>query len=249
MTPNQAATADLPFSAATVLAEFVESARELLGPTLRSVVLYGSAAEGRLRPTSDLNLILVLGSFEPASIDRLREPMHSAQAAARLAPMFLLRDEVPAAMECFAAKFADVLRRRRVLFGEDPFEGLSIPREAKIARLRQVLLNLVLRLRASYALTGDREEHLAFVVADAAAPLRSCAATMLELEGKPLASGKEALRVIAAELAEGGFSSALTRLSEARESRALAPGTGGPTLLQLIDLALRMRARIRAGNP
>jgi hypothetical protein len=72
--------------------------------------------------------------------------------------MFLLATEVPAAMEAFAAKFADVLRRRRVLFGDDPFAGRTIPRAAEIARLRQVLLNLILRLRAAYVSDGDREE-------------------------------------------------------------------------------------------
>ena len=43
---------DLPPGLATLL----EAAVLHLGPTLRSVVLFGSAAEGRLRATSDVNL-------------------------------------------------------------------------------------------------------------------------------------------------------------------------------------------------
>jgi predicted nucleotidyltransferase len=236
-----AATLDLPSPAAKALTEFVEKASEVLGPDLRSVVLYGSAAEGRLRTTSDLNLIVVLDRFEAARMDQLREALRLAQAAARLAVMFLLASEVPPAMEAFAAKFADVLRRRRVLLGEDPFKGRSIPRAAEIARLRQVLLNLSLRLRAAYVTDGDREERLTLSVADAAGPLRSCAATLLELQGRPAASGKEALEKLAAEAGDDGFTEVLRRLSEARETRTLSPGTAAPVLLSLVDLAQRLR--------
>jgi predicted nucleotidyltransferase len=77
-----AATLDLPSPAAKALTEFVEKAREVLGPDLRSVVLYGSAAEGRLRTTSDLNVIVVLDRFEAARMDQLREVLRLAQAAA-----------------------------------------------------------------------------------------------------------------------------------------------------------------------
>jgi predicted nucleotidyltransferase len=241
----EASTRDLPATAARVLTDFVEKARDIVGPDLRSVVLYGSAAEGRLRPTSDLNLILMLDRFDPAAMDRLRETLRLGQAAARLAVMFLLTSEVPAAMEAFAAKFADILRRRRVLFGDDPFAGLLIPRAAEIARLRQVLLNLALRLRAAYVSDGDREERLALAAADAAGPLRSCAATLLELQGRPVASGKEALEKLAAEAGDG-FGETLRRLSEARETRMLPSGTSAPTLLGLVDLAQRLRGTAEA---
>jgi hypothetical protein len=170
---GSAATADLPASAARALDDFVQACRESFGDRLRAVVLYGSGAEGRMRPTSDLNVMVVLRSFSQAEVDRLREPLRVAQAAARLAPMFLLEDEIPEAIQAFAAKFADMLHRRRVVHGDDPFTGVSIPREAEIGRLKQVLLNLALRLRALYALRSLREEQLALVVADAAGPLRS----------------------------------------------------------------------------
>jgi hypothetical protein len=48
-----------------------ESARAAFGDDLVSVLLYGSAAEGALRATSDVNVILVLSSFVPAKADRL----------------------------------------------------------------------------------------------------------------------------------------------------------------------------------
>ena len=54
------ATHDLPSHVHRVLEEFIAVARQICGDALRSVVLYGSGAEGKLRATSDVNLVLVL---------------------------------------------------------------------------------------------------------------------------------------------------------------------------------------------
>src|ERR1700730_8755025 len=129
-----------PFS--EVLNPFLQSAKDAFSSDLLSVVLFGSAAEGKLRVTSDLNLILVLASFNQAKADLLRQPLRVVQAAIQLHPMFLLKAEIPHAARSFAPKFADIRRRRAILFGDDPFATLTIPRDAEVRQLRQQLLNL-----------------------------------------------------------------------------------------------------------
>jgi predicted nucleotidyltransferase len=226
-----------------VLRDFVTHAQAAFGDALRAIVLFGSAAEGRLRASSDVNLVVVLQRFERAHAEHLQRPLRVAQAAARLTPMFLLEAEVPAVAEAFAVKFDDILHRRVLLFGSDPFEQLTISRAARIARLRQVLLNLKLRLREQFVLRGLREEQLVLTIAEAAAPLRSCAATLLELEGHGASSPKDALRRFAESLPEDVSSTLMARLSEARETRRLPPGVSAATLFELIDLATRLLQR------
>jgi predicted nucleotidyltransferase len=238
--------ADLPETVSAALDVFARAAQEALGGDLAALVLFGSAAEGRLRPSSDVNVILVLSAFDAGKQDRLREPLRVAQAAIRLAPMFLLAEEIPAALSSFAGKFADVIRRRRVLLGADPFAGAAIPRAAQVANLRQVLLNLVLRLRQRYLLVSLREEQAAHAVADAAGPLRVCAADLLALEGRAVGTPKEALAAVAAESGGPGSGELLGRLSQAREHGALPPGAAGPTLLGLVDLARALHRRAEA---
>jgi predicted nucleotidyltransferase len=234
----------LPEAAARGAHDFLEVAREALGDSLESAVLFGSAAEGRLRPTSDLNLILVLRGFELDAVDRLREPARVAQATVRLAVLYLRHDEIADAAEAFAAKFADIRRRRLVLFGPDPFASLVIPRDAEIFRLRQVLLNLTLRLRSLYVERSLREEQLVLVVADMAAPLRSAAATLRELEGQAPVAGKEALLAFAATAGSGAWRETLDALSEARETRRLPPGAARRATQGLLELAESLRARV-----
>jgi hypothetical protein len=112
-----------------------------------------------------------------------------------------------------------------------------------VRRLRQILLNFVLRTRERYVLVSLREEQIAQIVADSAAPLRASAEIMLKLEGRPAASPKAALETLARELDAKAWDAPLEQLSQAREAAALAKGVGGPTVLRLIALGEALRAR------
>jgi predicted nucleotidyltransferase len=231
------------------LSDLVAAARQTLGDTLHSIVLYGSAAEGRLRPASDVNVIFVLNRFDPARSDAFSEAVRLAQAAIRLAPMFLLLDEIPHASAAFAVKFADIVRRHRVLYGADPFATLVIPRDRLIARLRQVLLNLRIRLRAAYVMHGPFEDQLVGVIASAAAGLRSAAGTLLELEGQERLLPREALMRVAESFGDARFVEAVAQISVAREQGVLPPGKPREDLLALDDLAGRMHERAATLRP
>ena len=224
------------------LADLVAATRQALGDTLESIVLFGSAAEGRLRAASDVNVIFVLTRFEPARADALRDAVRVAQAAIRLAPMILLRDEIPHAASAFAVKFADIVRRHRVLYGDDPFADLAIPRERLLARLLPVLLNLRLRLRAAYV-TRAFDDQLVAVIVHAAGALRSAAATLRELEGQPRLSPRESLAEIVTELGVPRFADVVKHVSAARESGVLPPAVPPQAVLALIDLTASMYDR------
>jgi hypothetical protein len=238
---------NLPEPVRRELALLVESAQAAFGDELKSVVLFGSAAEGMLRPTSDVNLLLLLGKFDSERADRLREPLRRISAAIHLHAMFLLEAELPAAMEAFAVKFGDIVRRHHVLHGSDPFAGISPAPEKALARLKQILLNLAVRMREAYLLRSLREEQLVFVISEMTGPLRACAATLLELQGTPAASGKEALaRVASTLLASPADTTLMEHISQARQTRALPAGTATSTFHSLRTLAEKMWAQANA---
>lgn len=90
MTAQVSGAAALPAVVERVLRDFVTASREAFGSELRAVVLFGSAAEGRLRLSSDVNVVLVLRGFDAATAERLAEPMRTARAAINLRALFLL---------------------------------------------------------------------------------------------------------------------------------------------------------------
>jgi hypothetical protein len=233
----------LPTAVRAWLMQASETLIDCLGEELEALILFGSAAEGLMRASSDVNLLVVLNHFDPARIDRASAVLQDAAAAVELHPMFLLASELSLAAESFSVKFDDIAHRHVVLYGKDPFDNLSIPRALIVKRLQQVLFNLTLRLRTLYANGRAREESLAALIADTAAPLRRSAYAILELRGDHPASPKAALESLAAE-SGGDWTGDLQNLSKAREDLHLDPGTAAILILRLAELseALRQQA-------
>ncbi len=233
----------LPEAVERAIATFVGAAKEAFGGDLVSIVLFGSGAEQSLRPTSDVNILVVLKRFDRGQADKLREPLRFAHAAVELNAMFMLEAELPEAMEAFAVKFSDILHRHRVLHGSDPFAGVGVSDAALLRRLKQVLLNLQIRLRERYILMSLREEQLGRVIADAAPPLRASAASILQLEGHPAPSPKKALERVVAGLNDPALDAVLAAMTKVRGGERLEPGQAPVVLIDLMRLIEQMSAR------
>jgi predicted nucleotidyltransferase len=240
------AVPDLPPEVQKVLDEFVLATRQAFSDQLISIVLFGSAAEGKLRPASDVNLLIILSAFEQGRADHLRQPLRIAESAVQLRPMLLLREEVSLASRAFAPKFADIIRRRVILFGGDPFGSLSIPRDAEIRQLNQQSLNLILRLRAAYVGRSLREEQLTRFIADTLGPLRALSAALLELESRPRMPSQAAFECLGAELKLPQWSDTLALLAAAHESRLLPAGSAAQVLFQLLEFLRGATLRVEA---
>jgi predicted nucleotidyltransferase len=229
-----------------VLGDFVEAARNSFGDHLRSVTLFGSAAEGKLRPTSDVNLVVVLSAFEKTGADQLRQPLRISQAAIQLRQMFVLDSEIPEATRSFAPKFADILRRRVVLYGDDSFSSVSVPREAEIRQLKQQLLNIRLRLRTAYVARSLREEQLANFISGIIGPFRSAAAALLELEGHPATSPEQAFELLGLDLQLPAWGEALSLIATIQDARLTPAGVTQQLVFQLLEFARLVAARVDA---
>lgn len=187
---------DLPGDIATTLEEFRAKSVDDFGDSLKSLVLFGSAAEGRLRATSDVNIAMVFSHLDLDRVKAWRTEVEVLVAAIDLQPLVLLEDEVAAAADAFAVKYFDIQHRRRVLHGTDPFAHLEISDEALRRRVSQVLLNLALRLRHTLLLGNDAARARALV--DAIGPLRASAVVLQELGREARSEPREALLAFAA---------------------------------------------------
>ena len=230
-----------------VLGELVDAARQCFAADLVSTALFGSAAEGRLRPGSDVNVLFVLESFDAAKADAFRPALRTAHAALRVQAMIMLRAELSVAAELFAVKFNDIRSRHRMLYGPDLLKDMVIDEAELRHRLREVLLNLAMRLRERYAMVSLREELLVAVIADAAPPLRASAMALLKLRGTEATSPREALETVVAGTGNAAFGAAVANLSLARQERRFPPGVAGPALLALSQLATHLREQLEGG--
>lgn len=224
----------LPANVVTLLSEFLKASQTACSSDLVSVVLYGSGAEGKMGPGSDVNLLLVLKSFTSEAAVKIRDPFLAAEAAIRLRVMFVREDELGQVAELFGQKFSDIRRRHRILFGKDVIAGLTIPRPAAIFRLKQILMNLTLRLRESCVARNGRPEQVARVLAETLGPLRAASATLLELEGAKAQDATAALQAMAASFGPAGVA-AVEQLLAAHARRDL-PADSQDALFQIAEL-------------
>ncbi|MBI1209001.1 MAG: hypothetical protein GC191_17150 [Azospirillum sp.] len=240
------ATTQLPPPLQQGLSALVEGAQAAFGEDLLAVVLFGSAAEGRLRSASDLNLVIVLRRFDGIGVDEFRDSYRLAHAAARVRAMFLLGSELEMAAQLFPVKITDILLRRIVLYGTDPFAGLEIPRDALRHQAMQMLTNLTLVLRERYALLSLREDKLAPVLGEVAPPLRACAAALLTLEGRTTVSPRAALEAVIGECGDPRWTDVPELFQKVRQGLVLAPGQARSALFAVIDLAANLQTRLQA---
>ena len=228
---------DLPADVADALEEFRVISLEAFGDALKSMLLFGSAAEGRMRATSDVNVLMVFSSIDLGRVESWRSQVAALVAAIDLKPLALLEDEISAAADAFAVKYFDILHRRRVLHGSDPFAALTINDEALRRRVSQVLLNLSQRLRHSLLLHNDAGRTHA--LADAVGPLRATAVALQELAGQTTTTPREALLALASK---HGATALVERMQVLREK-------GDPITADSMRLLGELVAFIRAISP
>lgn len=184
---------EVPPPVKRALAGFVAAQRSAFGSALHSITLFGSAAEGRMRPNSDVNLMTVLTTIDRRAMVRLSPDYRAAHAAARISCMFIRLDEIPAAYRSFAVKFEDIANRRRILVGADPFAGLAMSRDDMRRRVEEDLLNLTLRLRERTIFHNAAPEQFETLIFEVSSGVRVAAAAILWLEGAPRLAPREAL--------------------------------------------------------
>lgn len=170
-----------------------ERLADAYGDTLRSVVLYGSAARGEYRAgISDLNLLVLLRDVDPATLARgsaaLREWVEEGNAA----PVVLGADEWRDSADVFAIEYADIRDAHLVLRGDDPFAELVIEREHLRLQTEREFRQKQLALRGQYLLRARNPEELAAVLAESFPAFMALYRAILRLAGREIPAGRDA---------------------------------------------------------
>ena len=133
----------------------VSQLRAAYGDTLRSVVLYGSAAAGEHIPKrSDYNVLVIVESL---TADSLRAASATARAwaeAGNPAPLTMTAAEWRGSVDIFPMEYADMLERHRVLHGEAPFTGIQVEPGDLRLQLEQEAMGKLLKFRQGVLASG-----------------------------------------------------------------------------------------------
>ncbi len=130
--------------------------RRLYGDNLRAVCLYGSGATADFVPgRSNWNLLVVL---ERLGLEELRRVIPSLPRWARhgiVPPLFETWGGLRRSNELFPLEQLELQSRHRLLFGEDPFDGLVLDRASIRRQCEQELHGKLIHLRQGFLEVGS----------------------------------------------------------------------------------------------
>jgi hypothetical protein len=176
------------------LDELVNQLKLAYGGALRSVVLYGSAVAGEhIAKKSDYNVLVIVDSI---TVENLRNAAAVAGAWANDGnppPMTFTSAEWKSSSDIFPMEYADILERHRVLFGDAPFDGISVSQSDLRLQVEHQAMGKLLQLRQGImAAAGDSKNQLA-LLEDSLSTLMVIFRGVARLEGGTAPKDYEAL--------------------------------------------------------
>jgi hypothetical protein len=141
--------------AAMTLDDLTGQLRHMHGGKLRCIVLYGSAAANeQLERQSDLNVLVLVDTIDPAQLEALGQTARAWEEAGNPPPLELTVSEWQRSADIFPMEYADILERHRVLFGELPTQGVQVSLGDLRRQTEHEAMGKVLRLRQGIMRAG-----------------------------------------------------------------------------------------------
>jgi predicted nucleotidyltransferase len=179
-----------------LLKSYVKDVTKTYGKDLEGIILYGSAVRGEfLQGRSNLNVLLVMSSYDLAVLKRY-DGIHKRWSKEQvLVPLFLTAADLHSASLIFPVEYHDIHDCHRLLWGQDPFVGLTIDSRYLTAEVLQALRGNLLRLRQRLVEGRSTGEAITILLSLSITALLPVLRGLQRLLGRPaLAHGEPLLR-------------------------------------------------------
>lgn len=216
--------------ATMTLDDLVSQLRKAYGTHLSAVVLYGSAAGGEHVKQSDYNVLVLLDAIDRGSLIAASAVAGAWRDAGNPPPMTMTMDEWQRSADVFPMEYADILDRHRVLYGQPPFEGISVSTSHLRLQLEQQVMGKLLALRQAMLLAGTDGKQQVELIAASLSTMLVLFRSVLRLHGERPSADNAALSERVGALA--GFDPApFTRaVRHVRGESKLPPADAGSVL-------------------
>ena len=178
--------------------ELVKALNEALGPGLKSVVLFGSAAAGDfVKGVSGHDVLIVADKLGAAELAALSAPLARWRQAGNPQPQLFTAAELAGSADVFPIEFMQMEKARKILFGRDPFEFVKISRANLRHQTEYELRTGLIRLRRLYIPASTSAERLANLMTDSLGSFAALFRAFLILQGQePPVSKQETIDAI-----------------------------------------------------
>ena len=145
--------------------QLVTALKEIMGPKLNAVVLYGSRAAGDFVPgLSGHDVLVVAERLGATELAAMSAPLAAWERAGNPLPQLFTPEELTAATDVFPIELLDMRQSSRVLHGTDPLAELKIDMQHYRAQLERELKVRLQLLRRRYVACSGNDQRLAHLM-------------------------------------------------------------------------------------
>ena len=173
-------------------AALVTDLTRIFAGRLRSVVAYGPHVEGD--DDAPLTCLALVESLGMSDLDACAQLAGHWERHRLAIPLILAELEFRRSLDAFPLEYGEILRAHEHLFGDDPFEQVSIGQEDLRRACETQVKSHLLHLREGYIESGGRPQAIADLVATSAPAFGSLLRNVARLNGGPDANRIEATR-------------------------------------------------------
>lgn len=207
------------------LDDLVSQLRAAYGTTLRSVVLYGSAAAGEhIAKRSDYNVLVIVDSLDASQLAGASAAARAWADAGNPPPLTFTASEWRGSSDIFPMEYADILDRHRLLHGESPFEGISVDQRDLRLQLEHEAMGKLLKLRQGILASGNDGARQVELLAASASAIMVILRALVRLTGGVPPKDNVALAQQAGSLAGFDAEPFARVVRHVRGEAALKPG-------------------------
>ena len=171
--------------ATAALAALVADLRQIFSDRLDAVVAYGQRRQG---PQPILALVRTLGIDDLNGCASRLRGWHKGGAAT---PLILTTIDFERSLDAFPIEYGEILETRRMVFGVDPFAGLTIKTEDLRRECETLVKSHLVHLRENYVECEGRPSHVGALVAEAAPHFALILRRLARLDGAPAATNAD----------------------------------------------------------
>jgi hypothetical protein len=149
----------------------------IFGERLQALVSYGQAG------ASPAPCLALVRSITADDLDQCASHASAWHRAGCATPLLLTRDEFAGSLDAFPIEYGEIIDTHHVLFGIDPFAGLTIRTEDLRRELETQVKSHLVHLRENYIECRGRQSHVGALVAEAAPAFAVILRRLARLDG------------------------------------------------------------------
>jgi hypothetical protein len=151
---------------------FSEKVKSSFGDNLQSITIFGSSLTDDFRlGQSDINTVLVLGSQSLDSLNTLADMARAMHKKTIAVPLLMTTDYIESSRDVFGIEFLDFQLNHKTIYGNDPFESLTISKSDVRLQCERELKATLIRLRQGYVAAAANKRLVRDILISAAGGL------------------------------------------------------------------------------